>query len=80
MKKIAIVEDDPVISGQLADFLMNNGYECSGVTDYANCVEQILAAGGGYGSPGSDAARGGWDGDLKKGQTELGGADHHRHK
>lgn len=45
MKKIAIVEDDPVISGQLADFLMNNGYECSGVTDYANCVEQILAAG-----------------------------------
>lgn len=45
MKKIAIVEDDQVISGQLADFLMNNGYECSGVTDYANCVEQILAAG-----------------------------------
>lgn len=45
MKKIAIVEDDPVISGQLADFLMKNGYECSGVTDYANCVEQILAAG-----------------------------------
>lgn len=34
-----------MISGQLADFLMNNGYECSGVTDYANCVEQILAAG-----------------------------------
>ncbi len=69
MKKIAIVEDDPVISGQLADFLMNNGYECSGVTDYANCVEQILAAG-------ADMVLL----DLKKGQTELGGADHHRHK
>lgn len=45
MKKIAIVEDDPVISGQLADFLKNNGYECSSVTDYADCAEQILAAG-----------------------------------
>ena len=43
MKKIVIVEDDPVISSQLADFLMNNGYDCSSVTDYVDCAEQVLA-------------------------------------
>lgn len=45
MKKIAIIEDDPLIRGQLADFLVNNGYECNCVTDYTDCAEQILAAG-----------------------------------
>lgn len=44
MKKIAIVEDDPVIRGQLADFLVNNGYKCSIVTDYGDCSGQILSA------------------------------------
>ena len=44
MKKIVIVEDDPVISSQLADFLMNNGYDCRIVTDYTDCAAQILAA------------------------------------
>lgn len=45
MKKIAIIEDDPLIRVQLADFLVNNGYECNCVTDYTDCAEQILAAG-----------------------------------
>lgn len=42
LKRILIVEDDREISGQLVEFLGNNGYCCTALADFADVPGQIM--------------------------------------
>ncbi len=45
LKRILIVEDDREISGQLVEFLENNGYSCTALEDFADVPGQIIREG-----------------------------------
>ena len=40
-KKIAVIEDDPVIQKELQTLLEGNGYETAAVTDFSNAADQV---------------------------------------
>ena len=42
MQKILIVEDDEKLSKELEKFLSQNGYEVERLTNFKNCIEDIL--------------------------------------
>lgn len=44
MKKIMIVEDNPIISKELYELLVNAGYNALVLKDYKNAKEEILKA------------------------------------
>ena len=44
MSKIVIVEDDPVIRGELVLLLENEGYQAAAVTDFFNAARLVLEA------------------------------------
>lgn len=45
MKKILIVEDDPVICRELTELLVNAGYEALTLSDFSDTKEDVLRAG-----------------------------------
>ena len=45
MKKILIIEDDPVIREELALLLANEGYRTEAVTDFTAVSDQVRSAG-----------------------------------